>query len=230
MGGQIFVHRVHRYELDRPHAGPRFASAALLLAYAVFFALLGGIGWSAEAPAFVSTSPIPMGLRVLLVVFGTLHAIHGTVLAVEQLQRGWAILGQRIGAFPVIESAGPCRLVQDGDHWDLRLALSQAPLWSELDAEAERSGLYFPLDEAEVAKIARIFDPGEEVAVRWVDLPPAFGGPTLLALRTAAREERIDERELRTVAAATRSAHGRGTVPDRSDPRGDSFDDSRRAA
>ena len=189
MNGQRFVHRAHRYDLECPQTAPRFLWAALFITYGLLSAGIAAIGWSGQAPEWLAANPLPTGLRVVLLALGTILALHGTILAAEQIQRGWAVLGQRAGAFPVIETAGPCRLIQAGAHWDLHLALTDAPLWSELDESPERNGLYFSLEEDDVARIARIFDPGEEVAVRWVDLPAGIGGPTLLSLRTAAREE-----------------------------------------
>ncbi|MCA9758040.1 MAG: hypothetical protein KDA27_19765 [Candidatus Eisenbacteria bacterium] len=189
MEGACFVHRSHAYDLEIPSAGPRFASAGLLICYALAAAALAAVGWSGTAPTWVSASPLPTGIRWVLLALGGIHALHGVVLASEQIQRGWALLGQKAGAFAVLESAGPCRLIQCGEEWDLHLALTQAPIWSELDEGREREGLYFRLDESDVAKIARLFDPGEEVAIRWLDLPDSLGGPTLLGLRTALREE-----------------------------------------
>jgi hypothetical protein len=191
MTGQRFVHRVHRYDLECPEAGPRFLWAALFIGYGLVSAAIATIGLSGHTPGWMGADPVSTGLRIVLLALGAIHALHGTILTAEQIQHGWAVLGQRAGAFPVIETAGPCRLIQSGSHWDLHLALTDARLWSELDEDRERSGLYFQLDEADVAQIARIFDPGEEVAVRWVDLPMGIGGPTLLGVRTAAREEQV---------------------------------------
>ncbi|MEZ4648470.1 MAG: hypothetical protein R3E97_06695 [Candidatus Eisenbacteria bacterium] len=189
MEGVCFVHRSHTYDLGIPSAGPRFASAGLFVGYALAAAALAAVGWSGAAPSWISATPLPTGIRLVLLALGGIHALHGVVLASEQIQRGWALLGQHAGAFTVLESAGPCRLIQNGKEWDLHLALTEAPIWSELDEGRERDGLYFRLDESDVAEIARLFDPGEEVAIRWVDLPEPLGGPTLLGLRTALREE-----------------------------------------
>lgn len=191
METERFVHRTYVHELRVAGPAPRFFASVLLLLASLAFAALAAVGWSGEAPAWISASPLPAGVRWLLLGIGAVHALYLAILASEQGQRGWTLLAHRAGAFPVLESVGPSRLVQAGSVWGLHVGIAENPLWSELPRVATPGGLFFALEEADVAELSRLFDPGDEVCVQWIDLPPSAGGPTLLAVRTAAREERV---------------------------------------
>ncbi len=186
-----FVHRSHSYRMDLPSPWGPLGKATAAAAYALAFALLCSVGCTGSAPSWLAATPIPTALRIVLVGLGAIHAAHGALLFADQVRRGLSLTRQKSGAFPTIESAGTCRILQEEGHWTLELALIGPTQWTELGQISESTGLLFTLEEADVARIARLFDPGEEVAIEWIDFPESAGGPTLVGIRTSAREERV---------------------------------------
>ena len=249
-----YVHRVRSFQFPRPTLLLPLAGAAGTLALAMVFG------------AAVTTSLYPQGNSLLgsqlatwseptRFVIATVAFINGllAVLATAGfLRKAWTMLCVRLGLHPVVESEGPCQVIQDSSgRWGLEMILDQrgshgvlrdtSSSWPPallgpatyrggdsphlgsdgrdedafeepqadthwltggtdcwLPPESSRGlhdvcsyRLLFPLDEAAVARVSRTFDPMEPLEIRWLDLPDSAGGPTLLSIQAAAREEAV---------------------------------------
>jgi hypothetical protein len=94
-----------------------------------------------------------------------------------------------MGWHPVLESEGPCRLVQDAPGlWGLQMEMTDGedpgspwPLTTR-NEPAATCHLLFRLDEAAAGAVSHLFNPGDPLRVRWLDLPITSGGPTLLEI------------------------------------------------
>jgi hypothetical protein len=211
------MHESRGLELSAPSPWTACAAAVACLALAALFATATAIGLRGQAPPWgsgIAFGSLP--LRVLLGAIGLACGCSSIVLAAAYLDRMGNLLRLRLRLIPIVDSEGPCRLVQEApNRWGLELSLdptgSSNPA-RELIADAfgparypwepgpAHCRLFFRLDEADVARLSRVFDPDEELQLRWADLPLHSGGPTLLGVRTAAREVQMPPvRRVRTV-------------------------------
>jgi hypothetical protein len=131
-------------------------------------------------------------VRTLLVLIGLVNGFGSLLVASAFGHRSWSVLGHRLGWYAVMESEGPCRLVQDAPRlWGLQMEMvdgedpgSPWPLTTR-DEPAETCHLLFRLDEGAAGAVSHMFNPGDLLRVRWLDLPITSGGPTLLEIRFA---------------------------------------------
>jgi hypothetical protein len=204
-----FVHESRKFELDAPSPWTALLAGALGGALAVVFAGTAAVGLQGSIPPWGSggIEIASLSLRVLCASTGLICGVAAIVLAAAYYKRAENLLRLRLRMIPILESEGPCRLVQEAPHrWGLELSLD--PLHTAHPAHAliaETRGsrghpwepgpahcrLFFRLDEAEVAALSRIFHPDEELRLRWADLPLHSGGPTLLRVQTTVRELRV---------------------------------------
>ena len=219
------MHESRGLTLGAPSPWTACAAAVACLLLALLFATATAIGLRGQAPPWGSGHEIAnIPFRVLLAAIGLACGCSAIVLTAAYLDRMGNLLKLRLRLIPVMESEGPCRLVQEGpDRWGLELALdgndSASPArhvieealgaprypWEPGPAHCR---LFFRLDEADVARLSRIFDPDEELRLQWADLPLHSGGPTLLGVRTAAKEVQMppvrrvrtpDRKKIRTI-------------------------------
>jgi len=225
-----FVHESRGLTLSAPSPWTACAAAIACLLLAVLFATATAIGLRGQAPPWGSGHELAnLPLRVLLAAVGLACGCSAVVLAAAYLDRMGNLLRLRLRLIPVVESEGPCRLVQEGpDRWGLELALDGddgAATARHVIEEAlgtprhpwepgpAHCRLFFRLDEADVARLSRIFHPDEELRLQWADLPLHSGGPTLLGVRTAAEEVQIPP--VRRVRAASQRKIRTLEPPDR---------------
>jgi hypothetical protein len=204
MKPQIYVHRSRTYTLDPPRVGPPMTGFLVGLGLAFLFgavatlALAGGI--------FRRQVNLPWQghdeVRWFVLVIGAVNCLASVLVASGYGIKLFAILSHRMGWHAVMESQGPCRLVQDAPGlWGLLMELTSGhdpgvpwPLTSEQMAPAS-CHLFFRLDEAAAGAISHLTSPDESLVVRWLDLPIAAGGPTLLQVRSPLREMLSPESE-----------------------------------
>lgn len=131
-------------------------------------------------------------VRGLLIAIGLVNGFASLLVASAYGIKAWGLIGHKLGWHPILESEGPCRLVQDGPGlWGLQMEMvtgedpgSPWPLTTR-NEPAETCHLLFRLDEAAAGAVSHLFNPGETLRVRWFDLPITSGGPTLLEIRVA---------------------------------------------
>jgi hypothetical protein len=220
-----FVHESRGLTLSAPSPWTACAAAIACLLLALLFATATAIGLRGQAPPWGSGHEIAnIPFRVLLGAIGLACGCSAIVLTAAYLDRMGNLLKLRLRLIPVMESEGPCRLVQEGpDRWGLELALDRnddgSPARHVIEEALEtprypwepgpaHCRLFFRLDEADVARLSRIFDPDEELRLQWADLPLHSGGPTLLGVRTPAKEVQMpplrrvrtsDRKKIRTI-------------------------------
>ncbi len=201
-----FMHESRRLELSPPSPWTAGAAAVACLALAALFATATATGLRGQAPPWGAGAEIAsLPFRVLLASIGLACGCSAIVLAAAYLDRMRNLLRLRLRFIPIVESEGPCRLVQEApDRWGLELSLDSnrtdqaRELLSASGASAypwepgpAHCRLFFRLDEADAARLSRLFDPDEELHLQWADLPLHSGGPTLLGVRTPVREVQI---------------------------------------
>lgn len=215
MAPQLYLHRSRFYAVEPPRLGaPLFIFASGLGLTFIFGTLVtaGVTGrwpeWSAGLTALPALDH-PWVRGVLLAV-GAINGFLSILIASAFGLKSWNILSHRLGWHPIMESEGPCRLVQDApDLWGLQMELDSGfdpgvpwPLTPDRKA-ATTCHIFFRLDEAAAGAVSHLFSPGETLQVRWLDLPIASGGPTLLEICAAAREMPVlAHREPRRQSAA----------------------------
>jgi hypothetical protein len=176
--------------------------------------LLGGLSlavlFGAGATLLLNGAPLPRLLppswrehtasRTVMAAIGALNCFLSVLVASGFGIRALAILSLRTGRHPVRESEGPCRLVEDAPGlWALRMTLSSGHdpgvRWPITTAAhiARDCHLLFRLDEAAAGAVSHLTDPDERLVVRWMDLPSAFGGPTLVELRSRAQHIQVED-------------------------------------
>jgi hypothetical protein len=136
-------------------------------------------------------------VRALLVLIGLTNGFASMLVASAYGLRSWTVLGHKLGWYPVMESEGPCRLVQDAPQlWGLQMEMcggedpgSAWPLTTR-NEPALTCHLLFRLDEAAAGAISRHSNPGDILRLRWLDLPAISGGPSLLEI-CSPREEAV---------------------------------------
>jgi hypothetical protein len=204
-----FVHESRGLELSAPSPWTASAAAGACLALATLFATATAIGLSGRVPPW-GQSGLELGnpsLRVLLTSVGIVSSSVAIVLTAAYLKRSENLLRLRLRLIATVESEGPCRLVQEApDLWGLELSLdpAEAPhpahellvetrgvLRHPWEPGPAHCRLFFRLDEADAARLGRIFHPDEVLRLRWADLPIHSGGPTLLGVQTSAREVQL---------------------------------------
>ena len=150
-------------------------------------------------------------VRAMLILIGLTNGFASMLVASAYGLRTWTVLGHKLGWFPVLESEGPCRLVQDAPQlWGLQMELSDGedpgaawPLTTRHEP-APTCHLLFRLDEAAAGAISRLYSPGDVLRIRWLDLPLFSGGPSLLEIRPqreAAMRLQVEAQEPERLAA-----------------------------
>lgn len=202
MAPQLYIHRSRQYRVEPPRLGPPLIAFGLGLALTFVFGTLVTSALTGRWPGWTVDAVLPSldhpWIRGVLIAVGTVNGFVSILIASAFGMKGWTILGHRLGWHAVMESEGPCRLVQDAPGlWGLQMELDTGvdpgvpwPLTPDRDAAAT-CHLFFRLDEAAAGAVSHLFSPGEALQVRWLDLLLASGGPTLLEVRSAAREEPI---------------------------------------
>jgi hypothetical protein len=199
MNTPVFLHRTDSVTMQAPRLGPPLVVATLGLGLAAAFGIMTSYALTSAYPAWLRSVPfLPLEaatFRTLTVIVGGFNGVIGVLVAVGYLSRAWSILGHRMGIHPVVHSQGPCRLVQEEPSiWGLQLCLTggedPGSTWSLTTQRlaGPECDIFFRLDEASAGAISRFFNPGEILTLRWLDLPLSAGGPTLLEVRTPARE------------------------------------------
>lgn len=194
-----FLHRTDSVTLPAPGIAPPLLIAGLGVLLAGAFGAMACYALTSSFPAWLAAVPfLPLeapGFRALMVVVGGFNCAVGILVMGGYLARAWAILGHRVGLHPVMLSQGPCLLVQEEPSiWGLQLSVTTGedpgspwPLTTRrLDEPA--CEIFFRLDEAAAGTVSRLFNPGDVLTLRWLDLPISAGGPTLLEVRTPVRE------------------------------------------
>jgi hypothetical protein len=167
------------------------------LALALFFGAAATHVLTGDLPR--PATRLPWGgrdeVRWLALILGMASCFASVLIASGFGIRLFVILSHRMGWPAILESEGPCRLVQDAPGlWGLRMDLSEGrtpgPSWP---CDAGHSSvasccLFFRLDEAAAGTVSHLTSPDETLVVRWLDLPFAAGGPTLLDVRPPLRE------------------------------------------
>jgi hypothetical protein len=167
------------------------------LALAFFFGAAATLALSGDLPR--PTVRLPWegrdGVRWLALVLGAASCFASVLMASGFGIKLSAILLHRMGWPPILESQGPCRLVQDAPGlWGLRMELSEGGIpGAPWPCDAGRSSpasccLFFRLDEAAAGAVSHLTSPDEALVVRWLDLPLVVGGPALLEVRFPLRE------------------------------------------
>ena len=134
-------------------------------------------------------------VRWLALILGTASCFASVLVASGFGIKLFVILSHRMGWPAILESEGPCRLVQDAPGlWGLRMDLSQGRIpvaaWPGDAGHSSPASccLFFRLDEAAAGAVSHLTSPDEALVVRWLDLPLAVGGPALLEVRPPLRE------------------------------------------
>jgi hypothetical protein len=183
--------------MEPPRLGPQLAGFLSGLALALFFGAAATLAMSGDLPR--STVRLPWeghdGVRWLVLVLGAVSCFASVLAASGFGIKLFAIFSHRMGWPEILESEGPCRLVQDAPGlWGLRMELSEgrtpgAPWPCDAGQFPPTSCcLFFRLDEAAAGAVSHLTNPDEALVVRWLDLPLAVGGPALLEVRSPVRE------------------------------------------
>jgi hypothetical protein len=201
MRPQLYLHRPSVFSIEAPRLGPQLTGflAGLLLALA--FGAAATFALSGEAPGRMSflRGQGYQGARWIALIVGSGSCFASVLVASGFGIKLFAILSHRMGWHPILESEGPCRLVQDAPGlWGLRMELSESPEarapWTPAARPSPASCcLFFRLDEAAAGAVSHLTSPDEALTVRWLDLPLAVGGPALLEVRSPLREVALDD-------------------------------------
>jgi hypothetical protein len=206
MSPQLFLHRSRVYAMQPPRLAPALFAFGLALTTTYLFGRVASAAMTNEFPRWMSGWSLqgdPVA-RALLVLVGLVNGFGSLLVASAYGHRAWTILGHRLGSHPVMESEGPCRLVQDAPRlWGLQMEMIEGedpgapwPLTTR-DEPAQTCHLLFRLDEAAAGAVSHLFNPGDVLRVRWLDLPTSAGGPTLLEIRFADVEVAVEATEAR---------------------------------
>lgn len=202
MRPRLYLHRSRVYALEPPPLGPPLIGFLVGLALALLF---GGAATLTQTGGLLRRAiPLPWEghdeVRWFVLIVGAVNCFLSVLVASGYGIRLFAVLSHRMGWHPIMESEGPCHLVQDGlDLWGLQMELSTGadpcvpwPLTTDRLSLAT-CHLFFRLDEAAAGAVSHLTSPDESLVVRWLDLPLALGGPTLLEVRSPLREEEMDD-------------------------------------
>lgn len=194
---QLYLHRPRLFSLEPPRLGPQLAGflGGLALAFsfgaAATLVLTGDLPWPAVGLRWDGHDEV----RWLALILGTASCFASVLVASGFGIKLFVILSHRMGWPAILESEGPCRLVQDAPGlWGLRMDLSQGRIpvaaWPGDAGHSSPASccLFFRLDEAAAGAVSHLTSPDEALVVRWLDLPLAVGGPALLEVRPPLRE------------------------------------------
>jgi hypothetical protein len=197
MRTRLYLHHPPLLSLEPPGIGPQLAGFLGGLALTFFFGAAATLALLGYPPR--PTVHLPWegqdGVRWLTLVLGVVSCFASVLVTSGFGIKLFAILPCRMGGPAILESEGPCRLVQDAPgHWGLQMAMSEsrtpaAPRTHDAGRSFPASCcLCFRLDEAAAGAVSHLTSPDEALVLRWIDLPPAVGGPTLLEVRSPLRE------------------------------------------
>jgi hypothetical protein len=202
MAPQLFLHRPSIFALEPPRLGPQLTGFLFGLALAFGFGAAATLALSGDSLG--PTVHLPGGdypeVRWITLVLGAASCFASVLVASGFGIKLFAILSQRLGWHPILESEGPCRLVQDAPgRWGLQMELSDSHepdvpwLFACAQPTPASCCLFFRLDEAAAGAVSHLTSPDEALVVRWLDLPLAIGGPALLEVRSPHREVAMDD-------------------------------------
>jgi hypothetical protein len=212
MGSRLSIHRADRFSLGTPGLLGPVLAAGLGAALTVAFGILSTAaltnrypGWLRDALLFRLEAP---EFRAALIVVGFFNLVVALLVALGFGNRALNLLGYRLGWVSVRETEGACLVVEEHPGvWELCLDLD-APAEEERIAAVAGDAvsgprsvplgepgwarvLRFRMDEGAAATVCRLFNPGERLRLRWLDLPPAAGGAVLLEVRSPARARQL---------------------------------------
>jgi len=198
---QLFLHRSRFYAVEPPRLSTPLLVFATGLGLTFVFGTLVTAGVTGRWPGWTTgLAALPAldhpWVRGAVLAVGAINGFLSILIASALGLKSWNVLSHRLGWHPVMESEGPCRLVQDApDLWGLQMELDTGfdpgvpwPLTPDRRAATTTCHIFFRLDEAAAGAVSHLFSPGETLQVRWLDLPLGSGGPTLLEICAAARE------------------------------------------
>jgi hypothetical protein len=200
MRSQLSVHRPRLLVLEPPHLGPQLAGCIGGLVLALVFGTATTLALSGNSLAPVIRLPWDdhREVRWFTLFLGAASCLASVLVASGFGIKLFAIVSHRLGWPPVLESEGPCRLVQDASGlWGLRMELSEHRTSGASESygrgAASSCCLLFRLDEAGAGAVSHLTSPDEALVVRWLDLPLAVGGPALLEVRFPIRQIAADD-------------------------------------
>jgi hypothetical protein len=202
MRPRLYLHRSRVYALEPPGLGPPLIGFLVGLMLAILFGGAAALTQAGGLPRHAMSLPWKGHdeVRWFVFVVGGVNCFLSVLVASGYGIRLLAILSHRMGWHPIMESEGPCRLVQDEPGlWGLQMELSSGAdpgvAWPLTPARLPPVSchLFFRLDEGAAGAVSHLTSPDESLVVRWLDLPIAFGGPTLLEVRSPVREEQTDD-------------------------------------
>jgi hypothetical protein len=186
--------------MEPPRALPPALVSVLGLALALLFGRMTSWTMTQEYPLWlerVMGNALHTGwFRLLAWGISASTSVCALLVLAGYARRTWAVFAYRVGLHPVIESEGPCRLVQDPQMgWGLALLAGSAAGYPAIsifpggsaalpaDPLAQATILFFRLDESTAARMSRLYHPMEVLRLRWCDFPGSAGGPILLEAR-----------------------------------------------
>ena len=193
----LVLHRPRVYAVEPPRVGPPSLAFGFAVVLAFVFGTVATAALTQRYPDWMVEAGFPgnAALRATILAVSAINGLASVLVASAYGLKTWSLVGHRLGWYRVMESEGPCRLVQvDPGLWGLQLELQEgedpgAP-WPLTSArEPAGCGLFFRLDEAGAGAVSHLFSPNQVLQVRWLDLPIVSGGPTLLEIRSPIREE-----------------------------------------
>jgi hypothetical protein len=194
---QLYLHRPRLFSIEPPRLGPQLAGFLGGLALAFSFGAAATLVLTGDLPQ--PAAGLPWGrhdeVRWLALILGTASCFASVLVASGFGIKLFVILSHRMGWPAILESEGPCRLVQDAPgFWGLRMDLSERRTPVEVwpcdigHSSPAPCCLFFRLDEAAAGAVSHLTSPDEALVVRWLDLPLAVGGPAILEVRPPLRE------------------------------------------
>jgi hypothetical protein len=201
MRPQLNLHRSRVYALEPPRFGPHLTGLLAGLALTFFFGAAAVLALTGELPRMMSRLPgAGRGTTDWLVfALGTMGCLASIFATSTFGIRLFAVVSHRTSWRQIMENEGPCRLVQDASGlWGLQMELcvgtdpgARWPLTTDRLPPTD-CHLFFRLDEAAAGAVSHLTSPDEPLVVRWLNLPRAEGGPTLLEVRSPLREKGAD--------------------------------------
>ena len=200
----LYPDRTRRYEVKPPPWVAPAIGAGLSLFLAIGFCVLAASALTNRTPIWDPLVSLPIwkapAVRTLLALIALGNGLIAVHLAAALGSRAVSRLAHRLGWIRVYESEGPCRLInEESGLWGLELELvegddpgaTSSPTTTRLGSDPTTCNLFFRLDEAAAGAVSRLFDPDEDLRLRWLDLPLSAGGPTLLEIRSGALEATV---------------------------------------
>ena len=167
------------------------------LALAFCFGAAATLALSGDLPRLAVRLPWESrdGVRWWTLALGAVSCFASVLVASGFGIKLFALVSHRMGWPAILESEGPCRLIQDAPGlWGLRMDLSEGRTPSSpwpgdaVHVSPVPCCLFFRLDEAAAGAVSHLTSPDEALVVRWLDLPLAVGGPAILEVCSPLRE------------------------------------------